>query len=685
MRLARTWLLAALWLVAMRATAQDTVKTHQLEEVEITTQAVPSEARAQAPMQVASAQKMERQAATLLSDALKQMAGVTLKDYGGVGGLKTVSARGLGSQFSTLTIDGVAVSDCQNGQVDLGRYLTGNAAYVSFTSGQQGDLLQTARVAAAGNVVNMETKAPDLLPFEKHRFGAGVEGGSFGYFSPTFAWQQRLAKRLLLSLWANYLRCDGDYPFRLYYTVSHNDSSSMERRINSQVRMGTLDANLFYTPSPNGTLTGKVHYMQSYHALPGPVIYYTQSIGSEHSEERLFFAQARYRHRFSDKWEGQLAAKCQRSLDVYEDTAYSLSLTHRLHNDYTQNEAYASAALAYRPCQGLTVGLASDEAINTLATNLAHDNDVTRLSSLNVLSAAYRRPAFDATANLLATLIGETSRTQPADTVSRRLDYKQLSPYLAMSGLPFLRARNPLLRNLRLRYFYKQTFRMPTFGEVYYVTMTRRLKPEEARQHNVGLTWTAYKVDEGGAMPSGTRLALTLDGYVNHVDNKIVAIPVQNMYLWSMVNFGCVETKGLDARAELFLPFQVVEATIGLSYSYQQALDRSDSASKSYGDQIPYTPRHSGGATLWLANKWVDIGYDAMLVGKRYYVAQNTEATMVKGFADHGLTLSHKFLLPKCTLTARLRVQNIFNQQYEVVRSYPMMGRSFRLSLYVNF
>ncbi|MDY5968926.1 MAG: TonB-dependent receptor plug domain-containing protein [Bacteroidales bacterium] len=683
--LAAAMLATAMLFTGFRATAQDTVKSHYLEEVEITTQAVPSETKAQAPTQVVDARKMEQRAATQLSDALKQMAGVTLKDYGGVGGLKTVSARGLGSQFSTLTIDGVAVSDCQNGQADLGRYLTGNAAYVSFTSGMQNDLLQTARVFAAGNVVNMETKAPDLLPFEKSRFGVGLEGGSFGYFSPSLAWQQRLAKRLLLSFWGNYLRCNGDYPFRLYYTASHNDSSSLERRINSQARMGTLDANLFYTPSPNSTLTGKAHYMQAYHALPGPVNYYTQSIGSEHSEEKLFFAQLRYRHRFSEKWEAQVAAKYQRSKDVYEDTALLSSSTGTLRNEYAQNEGYASAALAFRPSKALSVGLATDEAANTLSTNLPHDNDAVRLSSLNVLSAAYQRQAFDATANLLGTFATETSRTQPADTVSRKLQYRRLSPYLAMSAAPFFHTGPPLLQGLRLRYFYKQTFRMPTFGEVYYVTMTRRLKPEEARQHNVGLTWTIGQDSDGRLAPNGSRLTLTLDGYLNHVDNKIVAIPIQNMYLWSMANFGRVEIKGLDARAETVLPFQNVQATLNLTYSYQQALDRSDAYSKTYGHQIPYTPRHSGGATLWLANKWVDFGYDAMFVGKRYYTAQNTEATQVMGYVDQGATLARKFLLPYCTLTARLRVQNVFNAQYEVVKSYPMMGRHFRLSLYANF
>ena len=74
----------------------------------------PETIKAQTPTQVASSESMERLGDAQLSDVLRRMVGVSLKDYGGIGGIKTVSARGLGSQFSTLTIDGIAVTDCQN-------------------------------------------------------------------------------------------------------------------------------------------------------------------------------------------------------------------------------------------------------------------------------------------------------------------------------------------------------------------------------------------------------------------------------------------------------------------------------------------------------------------------------------------------------------------------------------------
>ena len=46
-----------------------------------------------------------------LADAVRRMPGVSLQDYGGVGGLKTVSVRGLGAKHTAVSYDGVVVSD----------------------------------------------------------------------------------------------------------------------------------------------------------------------------------------------------------------------------------------------------------------------------------------------------------------------------------------------------------------------------------------------------------------------------------------------------------------------------------------------------------------------------------------------------------------------------------------------
>lgn len=661
--------------------AQDTNRRPVvLPEVSIITLNVkPEKLHVQTPTQVISTTELVQLGSTLLSDAARRLVGVTLKDYGGVGGIKTVSSRGLGSQFSTLTIDGVAVNDCQNGQVDLSRYMLGNSNYISFANGQTDNLMQSARALAAGSVLNMETREPE---FGSHPYNLnfGMEAGSFGYLMPSVSYEQQLARKLSLSFWGNYLQSQGNYPFTLYYTHTRTDSSSIEHRQNSQMRMGTADLNLFYRIGSRQRIHIKAHYMKGFHALPGPVIYYTQR-GSEHSEEDLFFTQARYR-KTGHNWDWQLLGKYQRTTDIFEDTAANND-SHLIHNEYHQQEGYLSQALRFHVGEKenghdpFSVSLSLDESLSQLRSNLDHDNNVQRQSILGALAAEYqpvrssKLHGFRINANILGTWIRDHQ------------DGKASNPYAKITPFAGLSYR---LGQFTLRYFFKETFRVPNFNELYYYTIGRTLHPERAHQHNIGASFKSPVMELDDDHIANT--SATLDFYVNHVDDKIIAIPIQNMYLWSMTNMGKVEVIGLDltATASLSGKFDLngtrrYDLILDIGYSYQYAVDRTTPGGKSYGHQIPYTPRHSGNIAFTATTPWVDLGYSVMLVGERYCFYQNTDANRVKGYVDNGITLTRQFDIAKGTLMAKVQVLNIFNIQYEVVRSYPMMGRNYRIGL----
>ncbi|MBQ9864725.1 MAG: TonB-dependent receptor [Bacteroidales bacterium] len=642
----------------------------------------PEELRVQTPTQVIATKEMQQLGGTLLSDAARRLVGVTLKDYGGIGGIKTVSARGLGSQFSTLTIDGVAVNDCQNGQVDLGRYTLGNSSYISFANGQSDNLLQSARSLAAGSTLNMETTVPEFgtLPLN---LSVDLEGGSYGYFSPTLAYQQRLGRKASFSLWSNYTRSDGNYPFTLYYTVDQKDSSSREYRQNSQMRMGTVDANFFYRFDSHRRLHIKAHYMNGFHALPGPVIYYT-SKASEHTEEQLFFTQARYR-KTGQRLEVQLLGKYQLSNDIYEDTA-ARTASGIIRNDYSQQEGYLSQTLRYyfggKESGHFSVAFAADEAVSHLTSNLSKHNDVQRTSALGVLSAEYRSTpgkAVEEGLRINAHVLGTWIRDHEQEVVSE--PYARLSPY---AGVAYTRGR------LTLRYFFKETYRVPNFNELYYFTVGRSLQPEKARQHNVGVSFSNSRIVRSTYLWDN---GISVDGYYNRVSDKIIAVPMQNMFLWSMQNLGKVEVRGVDISAtsrfsggasSIFVPGdwrRLLDVTLTLGYSFQYAVDRTDPSNKVYGHQIPYTPRHSGSIALVASTKWVDVGYSATLVGRRYRMSQNTNANMVKGYVDQGIRVSRQFWLKHGKLDVKAQVLNLFDVQYEVVKNYPMMGRNYRVGV----
>ena len=99
------------------------------------------------PVQTLSHADMERLGIRDMGDALKRFAGVQVKDYGGVGGMKTVNIRGLGSWSLTgVVYDGVQVGDCQSGQVDLSRFTLDNISLISLQIGQDDNDLSKCKV-----------------------------------------------------------------------------------------------------------------------------------------------------------------------------------------------------------------------------------------------------------------------------------------------------------------------------------------------------------------------------------------------------------------------------------------------------------------------------------------------------------------------------------------------------------
>src|SRR5574344_1467726 len=128
-------------------TAQvDTVHFHSLSGGEVTAKARRSTTREATPLQIMNRINIEQLGIQDLSDAVKHFSGVTVQDYGGIGGLKTVSVRSLGAKHTAVSYAGVAVTDAQSGQVDISRFSLENVNAISLSIGQADEIVQTARM-----------------------------------------------------------------------------------------------------------------------------------------------------------------------------------------------------------------------------------------------------------------------------------------------------------------------------------------------------------------------------------------------------------------------------------------------------------------------------------------------------------------------------------------------------------
>ena len=646
----------------------DSVSTqaHTIEEVEVTAHRLSRNVSTSVPTQMMGRDLLDAVAAQNAADAIRHFAGTNVKDYGGIGGLKTVSVRGLGATHTAVSYDGVVVGNCQAGQIDLGRFTAHSMEGIALHIGQTDDLAATARALASGSLVSLSSRIPDWN--RKHYIlEAGITGGSFGYINPTINYAQRLGSHTHTSLNIDLSRAHGRYPYHL----TNGMQVSTEERTNTDVQQALAEWNLHHQFADESHIDTKLYTYGSERGLPGAVILYNNN-STERLADRNIFAQSRYSKQWSHHWQLTSTLKYTYGWDRYTDHNVKYEGGQQI-DENLQHEYYAQSTLLYRPVWGWEMSLAQDAFINTLTSNLPSCPEPIRYTSLTALQARHRTEHLSLHGILLGTVVRERARditikeSQPSPP-----QYTKLTPTLSASLRPFED------EHLYLRLMYKHTFRMPTFNDLYYHRSgNKHLRPEQAHEYNAGITWQAHPI---GAIRN---LHITLDGYFNDVTDKIVAFP--STYVWKMANYGHVHITGIDATVGTTWKIsQHTSLSTGVNYTLCQALDVTDPTAQGYRVQLPYTPIHSGSARLLLTTPWGNIGYSVLYSSERYSMSEQIARYRINGYADHTITLAHTFIIGHTHLITQAEAINLTNAQYQIIQYYPMPGRQFRITFKIK-
>ena len=626
-------------------------KVHTIDEVEVRSRQVNENVKASSPTQVMSQEQLKSLGIVSLADAVKKFAGTSVRDYGGIGGLKTVSVRNLGAHHTMVSYDGIAVGNAQAGQVDISRFTTEYLSQLSFSIGQNNDLMQSARHYASAGVLSIETE----LPTFEHRSSlvrTYLRGGSFGWVNPSVAYWQKIGKETSLASHLSYMRADGVYPF----TLKNGYLKTREKRYNSDVENIQGEVNLYHSFRDNSNLKVKTAYYQSEQGLPGAVILYNNDV-NERLWNKNFFAQAEYKHDLSNRWELRARVKYNYAWDKYEDV--NLKYQGGKQTDINrQHEYYASATLGWNVSKHLSFALAEDVVVNKLHNNFASSMQPIRFTSLSVLSSRYVNKQITADAFVLYTYVNEHVKSGNSPD-----DRKRWSPALSVSYR--------LLRDETLfaRAMVKSTFRLPSFNDLYYQRIgNSKLNPERAMEYNLGLTWSRM-------LTKWFNIHTTADVYYNQIKDKIVAFP--STYVWKMVNFGKVDIKGLDVTMGVDVQMTTkINLQVMAAYTFQEAIDKIEN-----DEQIPYTPKHSGNGSVIVRTPWITLGYSLMGQGQRYSNVMHRPEYRLHSYWEHSLTASHEFSWRKNKVSLMASLLNLTDEQYEIVQYYPMPGRSWRVGV----
>lgn len=603
-----------------------------------------------------------------VADALRYFSGIQVKDFGGIGGIKTINIRSMGSHHTGVFYDGIALGNAQNGQIDLGRYSLDNIEEISLYNGQKSSIFQSAKDFGTAGSIYIRTRRPRFLEGESSHVAAQVKTGSFGLINPSVTWEQRLSRTLNLSTSVGYTYADGKYDFR--YRRLNTDGSvaydTTATRQNTDISAFRAEASLFgYLLS--GTWTAKVYYYDSERGVPGAIVNNVFRNG-ERQWDRNFFAQGTFEYLFNNAY--QLRVNAKYAFDYLRFLRDEPNMLY-VDNRYRQHEAYLSAANLFRITPWWDATLSADFQWNKLNSDMGDFLYPVRFTEMAAIATAVRGYGISAQASLLTTFLQD--RTGNASTNGRSTSSRsEMSPALFVDWQPFAS------KDWHINGFIKRSFRMPTFNDLYYTEIgNKELSPEFTTQYSIGSYIST-------PIPMGT-IRLQADAYFNKVTDKIIAYPAGQQFRWTMLNLGTVEILGLDLSADTDIRISDIDLGLRLNYTFQRARDFTDPADSFYGNQIPYIPQHSGSVAARSAWHGWELNYSFIYTGERYNAQENIPRNYEQPWYTHDASLYYNFSLLHANMRAGLELNNIFDQDYEVILNYPMPGRNFKVSLKASF
>lgn len=622
---------------------EDPDSTYRLATIE-----VKAERKPLATVQTLDGAKLQSLSSTSVADALKYFAGAQIKDYGGLGGLKTINVRSLGSQHVGIYIDGIRVMNAQNGTVDLGKFSLSSLESVSLYNAHKSDLVQSASEYASGATVYLNTRRPTT---DSLSVLAGI--------GPFHTYRARINGQLCRSGWsafvdAEWISSRGDYPFR--YKSQYEDT--VGRRKNSDIEYYRVEGAVF----KNG-FSSHVYCYVSERGCPGGIVRrlsdkYT-NIGREWDTD--IFVQASWQHRFGSRHNVKFNAKYSHEYLRYNTDFPDNQNTARVDNRYRTDDAYLSAAYSFTPYRGIWLNASYDARLSWMDADLKFFKPVRRSDRklVGAFQAEWRGWRVAASALWQRYEDRTAFRTGAAEPIGKVTPSVTIGYHTG---------------NFSTRVWYKRIFRMPTLNELYYTQAgNRNLKPEYTRQWNIGIEYRLTRPLWSVSMQG--------DAYINRIENRIVCLPLRGTYTWSMMNYGETYCRGLNATLTSSITPGKWLFSILATFTLQHDVNRTDpDDEETYDLPVCYSPRWSGAMTAVAAFGRYSLSVSYLHVAERIWSYADPE-DVLEPYNNVDMRLTggwHGF-------TASLEINDLFDVQYEHIPRYPMPGRNYRFSISYSF
>lgn len=594
-------------------------------------------------------------APTDAGELLGKFSGSAVRSYGGLGGLKTISVRGLGSQHASIVLDNFAVSNAQTGQANLGQIQMEGIESASMELVPSISGLGPVSASVSGSVIQLSSFQWSRSS-RNPRLKFSTKYGSFNQ-KELFASSELVREKIHLAAYGKFRDASGNYPFQ----VMNGNTLVEGTRKNNDFRDYNFGGKIGLQVKDNGYLNLMYRGAQINQGLPGAVLLYNET-----ADERMQTSDHQWMGEFRFQKGAKMNARVYSQLGLnvmnYLDSSY-LNQEGKLEARY-QNFSWSCGYVESRSWKKFKWKWGAENVFSVLNTNQTGIGQPIRSHAYVLLAGEGYWNQF--TYNIM----NSVQIIQDQNRNSEQEFRYQWTPVVQV---------NRTIKNYRnwANFWYKRTFRMPTFNELYFGSVGNlNLKPEIA--HQINLEYQKFPKYRGRRFSASFKVS----AYWNEVRNKIVAIPTKNLFVWSMQNVEHARIYGTSADVNLSKELGYWSFRGRLNYTWQRVLDVTP-GSVTFGDQVAYTPEHTGNAdlsVLWKKSWSLNVANN--FVSGRYALNENIVQNWVDGFwtLDLGLRYEKAFENGN-VLAVQANAKNVLNQSYSFIRSYVMPGRHYLISL----
>jgi len=595
----------------------------------------------------------EKLSSLSIGNLISSKSGIFTRTYGAEGSLQTISIRGAGSEYTSVFINGINYNNSLNGVFDFSRFSSDEVSEIVIKKGNDFDPLNNN---SFGGVI-------ELIPFEKSdttKYSLKIQGGSLSFKNINFNSSGSIF--------------DTYYKFNLSHKSARNDyeytfNNEKGIRKNSDVSQYSFNSTFINQTSLfNKTikLYSFVSYLDKNLGLPNFVSSNRHLDSKTREYEKNFSFSTNSKISFNNFLINGIIGIQNNKLAI-DDPLLSINLKTKY---FETNEQSINSKLfvhffksAFKFSAGFTSSFETFERLEKRENSNLINQFSRKIYSIN-LTSNYSQLIFNNDLQLnLALLFSQNYIIDKFSDLSRNNNFPNLRMGVSINSIP---------NNLTFYANAGSGTRIPNYYEIAFSKLTslsnRELEPEKI------INW------ETGIRYNKKLLSIELTYFNFDVKNKIIWQP-QRVAFFSPVNSGRVNSSGIEFNFEGLRFFN--NFFFNGNYTFTNAVKKSklSESDKSYNKQIPYIPKHKSSISIQYINKNLNLNFSTNFYSRRFITEDNDVLFSLEPVFISNFSATYDFNLFKFNFSTQILVQNLFNTSYQLIQSFPMPGKEYRLTI----